>query len=263
MNSLPASAQGKICVISQPTFLPWLGWFDLVDQADVMVLLDDVAFSKQSWQQRNRIRTSRGLEYLVVPVKTSGRFGQRIDECEIADAQFGRKLIGSLRASYGRAPFAGPALDQLAGVVTEACATGRLVDLNSALISWIAERLDISTPMIRATTLATAGKRGEHVASICEELDAEQYLSPAGAEGYLLEDRQAFDARNIGVWLHVYEHPIYSQRFEPFIPYASALDLIFNEGPKAAAIMRSGRREARPLGTAHADNELINAEEVQ
>lgn len=38
---------GKTCVISQPTFLPWLGWFDLADQGDVMIILDDVPFSKQ------------------------------------------------------------------------------------------------------------------------------------------------------------------------------------------------------------------------
>jgi len=263
LNSLPPSAFGKLCVISQPTFLPWLGWFDLVDQADVMVLLDDVAFSKQSWQQRNRIRTVRGLENVVVPVKTSGRLGQRIDECEIADAQFGRKLVGSLRASYGRAPFASILLDELTSVATEGAATGRLVELNCALINWIATQLEVSTPMLRATKLDSSGRRGEHVASICDDLDAEQYLSPAGAEDYLLEDRQAFDDRGIGVWLHVYDHPVYTQRFEPFLPYASALDLILNEGPKAPAIMRSGRREARPLGSRHAGSELINAKEMQ
>lgn len=250
-------------MISQPTFLPWIGWFDLVDQADAMVLLDDVAFSKQSWQQRNRIRTARGLEYLVVPVKTSGRLGQRIDECEIADTHFGRKLVASMRASYGRAPFAESTLDELAAVTTEGATTGRLVDLNCALIDWIAARLDISTPMVRATALKTGGQRGEHVALICEELAAEQYLSPAGAESYLLEDRQAFDDRGIGVWLHMYEHPVYAQRFEPFMPYASALDLIFNEGPNAPAIMRSGRRQARRLGTPSPGSQLINAEEKQ
>lgn len=254
MSSLPPSATGKLCVISQPTFMPWLGWFDLVDQADVMVLLDDVAFSKQSWQQRNRIRTPRGLDYLVVPVKTSGRLGQRIDECEIADAHFVRKLVGSLRANYGRAPFVGTALEELASVATEGAVTGRLVDLNCALIDWIAKRLDVSTPMLRATVLKSAGHRGEHVAAICEQLDADQYLSPAGAEEYLLEDRRAFDDRGIRVWLHVYEHPTYAQRFDPFIPYASALDLIFNEGPNAPRIMRSGRRMARPLGGTDANH---------
>ena len=83
----------KTCVVSQPTFLPWLGWFDLADQGDVMVILDDVAFSKQSWQQRNRIRSPRGLEYLTVPVKTSGRLGQPISECEVAGDKLSKDRV--------------------------------------------------------------------------------------------------------------------------------------------------------------------------
>jgi hypothetical protein len=246
MNCLTATA-GKVCVISQPTFLPWLGWFDLVDQADIMVILDDVAFSKQSWQQRNRIRTARGLEFLSVPIKSAGRLGQRIDECELANHQFVRKMIASLHANYGRAPWA-DAISDLADVMTRTAASGKLVELNCALIDWIAARLEVKTPMLRASSLVAGGRRGEHVAAICETLAATDYLSPAGAESYLLEDHAAFDSRNIAVWIHVYEHPQYAQRHTPFMPYACSLDLIFNEGPNAPAVMRSGRRPARPPG---------------
>lgn len=237
----------RVCVISQPTFLPWVGWFDLADQADVMVLLDDVAFSKQSWQQRNRIRTPRGLEFLSVPVKTTGRIGQRIDECELAGQHFVRKMIASLQANYGRAQW-GDVVDEFAQVLMKATDTGLLVELNCALIEWISARLGVTTPMLRASTLSAGGRRGGHVAAICDMLSARHYLSPAGAEEYLLEDRAAFEALGITVWMHVYEHPKYAQRHAPFMPYACALDLIFNEGPNAAAIIRSGRRPARPLG---------------
>ena len=44
--------------ISQPTYLPWLGYFDLIDQVDRFVVLDNVQFEKQSWQQRNRIKSA-------------------------------------------------------------------------------------------------------------------------------------------------------------------------------------------------------------
>jgi len=71
--------------ISQPTYLPWLGYFDLIDQVDVFVLLDSVQFEKQSWQQRNRIKTPTGLQWLTVPVEFRGRLGQRIMEVIIRD----------------------------------------------------------------------------------------------------------------------------------------------------------------------------------
>lgn len=238
----------KTCVISQPTFLPWLGWFDLADQSDVTVVLDDVQFSKQSWQQRNRIRTPNGLEFLSVPIKTSGRLGQRIVDCEFANQTFGGKMLKSLQANYAKAPFYPEFIVDLAATIETALLSNRLVELNCALISWMAARLGVTRPMIRATSLAVGGQRGEHVASICAALGADRYLSPAGAEAYLMEDGAAFAERGISVWLHVYDHPEYEQRFAPFIPYASALDLIFNAGPSAPVVMRSGRRPARALG---------------
>ena len=91
------------------------------------------------------------------------------------------------------------------------------------------------------------GKRGARLANLCERVGACHYVSPAGAEEYLLEDRVEFDERGITVELQVYEHPVYRQRFQPFIPYASVLDLLFNEGDVAGAILRSGRRMPRRL----------------
>lgn len=254
---MPMNPQGKVCVISQPTFLPWLGWFDMADQADTVVILDDVAFSKQSWQQRNRIRSPRGLELLSVPVKTTGRLGQRIYECEIAGHHFVRKMIATLQVNYSRARW-GCMLDEFAQVMVKAAETCQLVELNCVLIEWISLQLQVITPMIRASTLSVGGQRGSHVAEICNILSARHYLSPAGAENYLLEDRAAFDALDISVWMHVYMHPEYAQLHAPFMPYACALDLIFNEGPNAATIMRSGRRPARPMGAIQSCKEQIS-----
>lgn len=236
-----------ICVISQPTFLPWLGWFDLADQADVMILLDDVQFSKQSWQQRNRIRTRNGLEFLTVPVKTSGRFGQLIMDCELSDRRSIIKMIKTIRTSYAKALFFSSVIDDLESVMVAATDSGLLVDLNIALITWMAGHLGVSTPMLRASTLDVCGRRGDYMAAICEHIGADHYLSPAGSKNYLIEDKSSFDQRNITVWLHVYEHPEYKQQFSPFMPFASALDLIFNAGPAAPKILRSGRRSAQPL----------------
>ncbi len=249
----------KTCVISQPTFMPWLGWFDLADQGDVMIILDDVQFSKQSWQQRNRIRTRNGLEFLSVPVQTAGRLGQRIFDCELVNQHFVAKMIGSLKANYAKAPFFSGSIDAFATTMETAAGTGSLVELNCALIAWMADRLEVRTPMIRASTLGVGGQRGEHVAALCESVEADHYLSPAGAETYLVEDKAAFDRRAISIWLQVYEHPEYAQCFAPFAPYASAMDLIFNVGPAAPIVMRSGRRPARPV----VEDPQSNSEEIK
>jgi hypothetical protein len=236
-----------VCAISQPTFLPWLGWFDLLDQVDVFVILDDVSYSKQSWQQRNRIRTANGLDYLTVPVKSAGKLGQVISECQLANTIFSRKLLGSIKANYAKAPFFGNIYPELASAMERGVATGRLLDLNCALIRWMAQQLGTKTPMVMASSLAVGGKRGEHVAGICESLGATEYISPVGAAPYLIEDKEAFDKRTIRILLQAFEHPEYRQCFSPFIPFASALDLLFNVGPGAIEIIRSGRRVPMPI----------------
>ena len=234
--------------ITQPTFLPWAGWFDLADQVDLVVVLDDVAFAKRSWQQRNRLRTPEGLSYVTVPVRSAGRRGQLIVDTELVAGEFIDSLIRTVSCNYARAAYFSRYFDEFCAVLKKSGEDGKLVALNCGLISWFAAQLGVNTPLIRSSELAVEGKRGARLANLCEHVGARRYVSPAGAEEYLLEDRGEFDNRGIAVELQVYEHPAYRQCFEPFIPYASVLDLLLNEGEAAGAIMRSGRRAPRSLG---------------
>ncbi len=107
--------------IAQPTYLPWLGYFDLLDQVDKFVLLDTVQFEKQSWQQRNRIKTPTGLMWLTVPVVFRGRLGQRIVDVEIREPEFCRDHLRAVELNYRRAPFFGdyyPAFCELLGTAS-------------------------------------------------------------------------------------------------------------------------------------------------
>lgn len=244
------SVDGPLCVITQPTFLPWIGWFDLIDHADHLILLDDVQFAHRSWQQRNRLRASEGLRFLSVPVQVAGQRTQRIHEVRLAEGPFADKALAAVRSLYGKAPYFAARFPDFAEVLTAACATGRLLTLNCALIAWLAQQLGVGCSWQLASTLAVGGARGEHLAALCAHLGATRYLSTPGAEAYLHEDRAAFEARGITVWLHRYVHPEYVQRYPGFVPYASALDLVFNTGAEAGAILRSGRRPSCLLGAA-------------
>ena len=234
-------------VINQPTFLPWAGWFDLADQADMLILLDDVAFSKQSWQQRNRLRTPDGLRYVTVPVRSAGRLGQRILDVELADTIFVDKLVRTISTNYGRADHFAGLFPGFCAALKESASSGMLVELNCGLIEWLAGQFGVSTPRVRSSELGVEGKRGAYVAKLCEHVGASRYLSPAGSEDYLHEDRAEFERRSISVEIQVYEHPVYRQCFQPFLPYASGLDMVLNEGEAAGGIMRSGRRPPRSL----------------
>ena len=228
--------------IAQPTYLPWLGYFDLLDQVDNFVLLDTVQFERRSWQQRNRIKTSTGLLWLTVPVVFRGRLGQRIVDVEIREAEFWCDHLCAVELNYRHAPFFNRYYPALSELLRSASSGLRLAELTISLLRWLAETLGIKTPMVRSSELAVVGKRTHLLADICSLSGATTYVSPLGSADYLLNELPILTGRGVNVVFQHYEHPSYRQLFPPFQAHASALDLLFNEGENALAIIRSGRR---------------------
>jgi hypothetical protein len=228
--------------INQPTYLPWMGYFDLIDQVDLFVVLDNVQFVKQSWQQRNRIRAGNGLQWLTVPVVFRGRLGQLIKDVEIRDPEFARDHTRGIELGYSRAPFFSQYFPFLRHRIEE-LREGLLVNLNLGLITWALDVLKIRTRLVRASSLRVSGKRTELLANICQVVGATEYFSPLGSAEYLLAEQDVLRSRGIDIWFQNYEHPQYRQVFTPFEPYASIIDLIFNRGDEAAAVMRSGHKK--------------------
>lgn len=227
--------------ISQPAYLPWLGYFDLIDQVDTFVMLDNVQFEKQSWQHRNRIKTPTGLQWLTVPVVFRGHFGQKILDVQIREPEFAATHIKGIELNYRRAPFFEQYFSEVAELIRLHCGS-RLSVLTQHLIEWFCRVLDMRTKILRASDLGGMGRRSELLISICGLLKANSYLSPLGSAVYLMDDIGAFSAANIEVGFQHYDHPSYRQMFPPFISHASILDLIFTEGPNSLSILRSGRR---------------------
>lgn len=228
--------------IAQPTYLPWLGYFDLMDQVDMFVLLDSVQFEKQSWQQRNRIKIPIGLQWLTVPVIFRGRSGQRIDEVEIRDPEFAVKHLRTIELNYRRTPYFDeyfPAVERIFRDYKKAL----LVDLNLQFLEWMRKILGITTPIVRSSSMQLEGRRSELLINICRFYQANTYISPLGSSVYLLNDLPRFNDGGMEVRFQNYNHPEYRQLFPPFQPFASTLDLIFNEGPRSPEIIRQGRRD--------------------
>lgn len=229
--------------IAQPTYFPWLGYFDLLDHVDRFVLLDSVQFERRSWQQRNRIKTPQGLAWLTIPVSVRGRRTQSIAEADICVPGFWRDHVRAIEMNYRRAPFFNRYFDDLRRRIEISASSLSLSQLTTSLLQWLAEIIGITTPMIRSSGLAVHGKRTELLAEICVCLNASSYLSPLGSSEYLIDELPVLTGCGIDVTFQHYEHPVYRQLFSPFQPYACILDLLFNEGGNALQIIRSGRRQ--------------------
>ena len=237
--------------IMQPTYLPWLGYLDLLDQADVFVLLDTVQLDHRSWQHRNRIRTAQGLTWLTVPVASHDKRA-RLDQVRIGSSdEFPSRHLNLLREAYGDAPGWAEVQAATAGLQDP---PALLVDLTIPIIERLAETVGIDTPVVRASTLVGGGSRGALLATLAAEVAADRYVSPPGSVTYLAEDRGEFEQRGIDVVVHRFEHPTYRQRHEPFEPYASCIDLLALAAPsEVLSAVRAGRRAAAPLDEALAE----------
>ena len=228
-----------IVSINQPAYLPWLGYFDRIAASDVHVVLDHVQFEKNSFVNRNRIRTAQGPAWLTVPVRTKGRFGELpIRELEVDTAQpWQRKHWATIRQAYARAPHFAEHEAFLAGVYERDWPL--LAPLAAELTAWQLDAFGIRTPLRSSTKLGAEGAKDELVLDICRRLGASTYLSGALGRDYLREE--LFEAEGIRVVYQDYDHPAYRQLHEPFEPQLAALDLLLNEGPAGGRILATSR----------------------
>lgn len=233
--------------IHQPHYLPWPRYVAKMALADVFVLLDDAQYTKNGWQNRNRIKTAGGWAYLTVPVHAHAH--DRIVDVRVADDRWREQHWKSLRAAYGRARhFSGHAAFFEEFYARE---WTWLVDVNLASLNYLRSALGVATPLVRASALGTSGGGTERLVRICRQLGATSYLSGAYAAHNHL-DSSAFEGSGVQLALLDWECPSYPQCHPKagFVPDLSVVDLLFNLGADALEVLLRGARvrEAAPAG---------------
>jgi len=222
----------KTCVILQPSFLPWRGYFDQIRRADVFVFYDDVQYDKHGWRNRNRIKTPAGPRWLTVPVLHRGNVEHSIPIREIRTdphSDWRRKHLLTLEQSYSRAPhFARyePYLRSVYGREWEL-----LADLTIGTTIALARELGIATRFVRSSELGVVGERNDRLVRIIRSLDATHYITGPSARSYM--DEPLFAAAGISVEYMSYQYSEYPQLYPPFDPQVSIIDLLFMTGPDA------------------------------
>ena len=228
-----------LVAIHQPQFLPWLGYLDKIDRADLFVVLDCVQFKKNEWQNRNRIRTAEGWQWLTVPVLH--RFGQRIMEVRINEQEDWRaKHLRTVDLAYARAPYRDRYLDGWRQVYRTR--TSMLGEFNVAMLRWLLEAYGIRTPLRLSSEMTLREEPTDRLIDICRAVGADRYLAGAGARDYMDMDR--FREAGLALEIQAFEHPVHPQCHAPFVPGMAAIDLLFTTGDDALKHLRSTRREA-------------------
>ena len=222
----------------QSSYIPWKGYFDLVNRADEFVLLDSVQFTRRDWRTRNRIKTPNGVEWLTIPVEVKNKYDQQVSDVRIADRGWARRHWETLRHNYARAACFDAYASEVEEWYREAGVLTRLSDVNHLFLTSIARTLGITTPFFWSADYPLVDGATARLVEICRASGATRYLSGPTAREYL--DEAEFHEAGVEVEYVDYSgYPEYRQLHGEFNHYVTILDMIFNEGADAPRFMKS------------------------
>ena len=225
--------QTLVVGIHQPHYLPWLRYFDKIARADVFVVLDNVQYNKNGYQNRNRIKTPRGDLMLTVPVFE--QLGKPLEEVRIDNHRpWARKHWRSIEQHYRRAPHFDRYATALRAFYERPWTM--LNDLNRAMLPFFLGALAITTPVVYASDLDVPGEATTRLVNLVRAVGGTAYLTGAFAlEAYL--DADELNAAGIELAIQSWNAPVYPQGEGAFVPDLSIVDLLMQCGPDARRVL--------------------------
>lgn len=217
-----------IISIMQPTFLPWIGYFNLIARSDYFIFLDNVQFEARSWQQRNRILINGKVAWVTIPVSKPNGSLTKINEVLINREHFQPlKLCQTIRRAYSKKPGLEWLEKEIFPVISST--NFELGKLNVELIESIAKGLGLDTVFLKSSNLKTVGNKEELLESILLNFDEVEYFSPRGSSTYLDKLGGRF-LSGIPITFQDFQHPEYNQGNSEFISHLSIVDAIASVG---------------------------------
>ena len=229
----------KKVAILQSNYIPWKGYFDLINMVDEFILYDDMQYTRRDWRNRNKIQTAQGLKWLTIPVDVKGKYYQKISETKISDKEWGKKHWTQIVQNYKKASYFKEYKDifeELYLISDEEY----LSEINYKFITTICKILGINTKIRWSSEFDLVDGQTEKLLGICKDCDADVYISGPAAKDYFDEDLAKKE--NVKVeWMDYSGYSEYKQLYEPFEHGVTILDLIFNVGSDNIRFMKSFR----------------------
>jgi len=217
----------KKVAIVQSSYIPWIGYFDLIGSVDEFIIYDSMQFTKRDWRNRNLIKTPQGKKWITVPVLSKGKYLQTIFDTRIDGIKWQQDHWKAITLNYARAPF----FDEISLLIKPFYQSDypNLSELNTNLLIAICNYLSIQTTISDSNSYKLIGDKSDKLLNICIESGASSYISGPSAKEYL--DIEKFEANDIKVeWFNYDNYKPYPQLWGKFESGVSILDLLFNCG---------------------------------
>jgi len=159
--------------IHQPEHFPYMGFFQKISASDIFIVLDDVKFKKNNFQNRNRIKTLAGNDdWITVHVEKKAA-SKNINDVHVSpDFRWRRKILKKIYENFK--------FD-----TTEIYSSQKLIDINMASIGWAANKMNINTPMIFSSELEVSGSKSIFLSNLVRAVGGTKYISGRGGKSYL------------------------------------------------------------------------------
>jgi len=244
----------KRVVLLQSNYIPWRGYFAMMDAADEFIVYDSCQYTVNDWRNRNQIKTSNGRAWLTIPVLTKGRTGQLITEAQVADHSWVSKHQRSIEQALGKAEHFAFIAESLGSAFDLIQQESSLHRINVTMLRWMAELLGVTTPITIDTDHGEVeGDPTGRVAALVARAGGTTYLTGGRGLDYL----RAEPFQDAGIEVEVIDYstmPLYPQLHGEFDPAVSAVDLLANLGPSAR-----GGLVATIRSTAVVDGRVVHA----
>ncbi len=222
----------KVAII-QSNYIPWKGYFDLINDVDEFVLYDDMQYTKRDWRNRNKILTPRGLKWLTIPTESKGKYLQKIKDTLISDPKWHHRHLRELHDNYRHARYYDLLLPKISRLYEKASQQTHLSQINYIFLTGICSLLGIDTHISFSMEYPLAEGKTERLVDLCRHCQATHYISGPSAREYI--DTEIFSASNIQLeWKSYANYPKYNQLGTGFEHGVTILDLLFNMGPESS-----------------------------
>jgi hypothetical protein len=214
--------------IMQPYFMPYIGYFQLINSVDEFVIYDNIQYTKKGWINRNRVLVNGKDQLITLPIKKDSDY-LNVVERELSES-WGKdkgKMLNVIKSSYNKAPYFQETFELISK-----CLNNTEVNLFKFIydsIVLINDHLEIKTSIIISSTIDADHtlKSQEKVLSLCKEQNADIYINSIG--GVELYDKEIFKQNNIELNF-IKSNPVqYTQFNNEFVPWLSIIDvMMFN-----------------------------------
>jgi hypothetical protein len=226
----------KKVAILQSNYIPWKGYFDLINMADLFIFHDDLQYTKGDWRNRNLIKTPNGVQWLTIPCGTNEH--RLICEVELADHSWQSKHWSVIKANYEQTEY----FKRYRPFFEEIYLGNKwrnLSEMNQAIVTRISrELLGVKTGFEDSRRYSLTQRKAERVKELLIKCKADEYISGPAAKDYLSEEYLTEAGIKL-TWMNYEGYPEYPQLHPPFTHQVSIIDLIFNTGEQAVNFMKS------------------------